>query len=90
MSNPIFVLLLTRLQTSKTDKYCQGLIRFICFAAAIQKEGCGADKVIAMLDGCQPQPGFVLIPFFLRFVSLFPDRSISRQALGPSGNMSDS
>lgn len=57
MSNPVFVLLLTRLQTSKTDKFCKGLIRFICFAAAIEKEGLDPDGVIAMLDNCQPQPG---------------------------------
>lgn len=60
MSNPVFVLLLTRLQGSKTDKFSQGLIRFICFAAAIEKEGLDADGVIAMLDGCQPQPGYVV------------------------------
>lgn len=57
MSNPVFVLLLTRLQTSKTEKFSHGLIRFICFAAAIEKPGLDADGVIAMLDGVQPQPG---------------------------------
>ncbi|GAA5979655.1 hypothetical protein JCM5350_003797 [Sporobolomyces pararoseus] len=57
LSIPIFVLLLTRLQGSKTDKFSQGLLKFICFAAAIQKEGLDADGAIGMLDGVQPQPG---------------------------------
>ncbi|GAA5874339.1 hypothetical protein JCM16303_005817 [Sporobolomyces ruberrimus] len=57
LSTPIFVLLLTRLQGSKTDKFSQGLLKFICFAAAIQKEGLDADGAIGMLDGVQPQPG---------------------------------
>lgn len=61
MSNPIFVLLLTRLQGSKTEKFSHGLMRFICFAAAIQKQGVTADGVIAMLDGVQPQPGSVTV-----------------------------
>lgn len=62
MSNPIFVLLLTRLQSSKTDKFCGGLIRFICFCVGIQKEGVTVDGVIGMLDRCQPQPGYVPLP----------------------------
>lgn len=57
MSNPVFMALLMRLQGSKTDKFSQGFLRFICFAAAIQKDGLDPDGVIAMLDGCQPQPG---------------------------------
>lgn len=63
MSNPVFVLLLTRLQGSKTDKFVQGLIKLICFACSIEKEGLSPDIVIAMLDGVQPQPGQVLISF---------------------------
>jgi len=57
LSTPIFVLLLTRLQASKTDKFSQGLLKFICFSAAVQKEGLDADGAIGMLDGVQPQPG---------------------------------
>lgn len=64
MSNPIFVLLLTRLQGSQTEKFSHGLLRFICFAAAIRKDGLDPDGVIAMLDGCQPQPGSVIAYFF--------------------------
>ncbi|KDE04885.1 hypothetical protein MVLG_04744 [Microbotryum lychnidis-dioicae p1A1 Lamole] len=68
MSNPVFMLLLTRLQTSKTDKFSQGLLRFICFMAAINKPGLDVDGVVRMLDGVQPQLGLfgqvllVLIP----------------------------
>jgi len=61
LSTPIFILLLTRLQTAKTDKFTQGLIRFLCFAAAIQKDDLGADRVIGFMDGVQPQPGCVAV-----------------------------
>ncbi|GAA6039444.1 hypothetical protein JCM8097_009549 [Rhodosporidiobolus ruineniae] len=57
MSSPVFVLLLTRLQTAKTDKFSQGLLRFICFAAAVQKQDLNPDAVVGFLDGVQPQPG---------------------------------
>ncbi|KAM0791591.1 hypothetical protein ACM66B_006034 [Microbotryomycetes sp. NB124-2] len=54
MSNPVFVLLLTRLQSGKTDKFSQGLLKLICFLAAINKPGVDTDGVIAMVDGVQP------------------------------------
>ncbi|KAK4047158.1 importin-alpha export receptor [Microbotryomycetes sp. JL201] len=54
MSNPVFVLLLTRLQGSKTDKFSQGLLKLICLLAAINKPGVDTDGVIAMVDGVQP------------------------------------
>lgn len=61
MSTPIFVLLLTRLQSSKTDKFSQGLLKFICFAAALQKSDLNPDMVVGFLDGVQPQPGCVVV-----------------------------
>lgn len=67
-SNPIFVLLLTRLQTSKTDKFSIGLVRFICFAGSIVRPGLDVESVVAMLDGCQAQPGYG--PFFLSLESI--------------------
>lgn len=54
MSSPVFVLLLTRLQGSKTDKFSQGLLKFIAFAAAIQKNDLTPDQVIGFVDGVQP------------------------------------
>lgn len=58
MSSPIFVLLLTRLQTAKTDKFSQGLLKLIAFAAAIQKSDLSPDQVVGFVDGVQP--GLVL------------------------------
>lgn len=57
MTTAVFMTLLIRLQGTKTDKFAQGFLRFICFACAINKDGLDPDGVIAMLDGCQPQPG---------------------------------
>ncbi|MBZ6398064.1 MAG: hypothetical protein LBF18_23950, partial [Pantoea sp.] len=54
MSSPIFVLLLTRLQTAKTDKFSQGLLKLIAFAAAIQKSDLSPDQVVGFVDGVQP------------------------------------
>lgn len=54
MSSPIFVLLLTRLQTAKTDKFSQGLLKLIAFAAAIQKSDLTPDQVVGFVDGVQP------------------------------------
>ncbi|SCV72042.1 BQ2448_4736 [Microbotryum intermedium] len=77
MSNPVFMLLLTRLQTSKTDKFSQGLLRFICFATAINKPGLDVDGVIQMLDGVQPQPGLFgqVLPVLLPEVQKAPEQS---------------
>lgn len=65
MSSPIFVLLLTRLQTAKTDKFSQGLLKLIAFAAAIQKSDLSPDQVVGFVDGVQP--GLVLF-FFARVI----------------------
>ncbi|ORY84121.1 putative importin-alpha export receptor [Leucosporidium creatinivorum] len=84
MSNPVFVLLLTRLQTSKTEKFSHGLIRFICFAAAIEKPGLDADGVIAMLDGVQPQPGLFaqVLPVLLPDIQKAPTKDRKIIAVG--------
>ncbi|GAA5820705.1 hypothetical protein JCM11251_003120 [Rhodosporidiobolus azoricus] len=84
MSTPIFVLLLTRLQTAKTDKFSQGLLRFICFAAAVQKDGWDADGVVGFLDGVQPQPGLFaqVLPVLLPEVQKAPTKDRKVIAVG--------
>ncbi|GAA5865792.1 hypothetical protein JCM8547_002779 [Rhodosporidiobolus lusitaniae] len=84
MSTPIFVLLLTRLQTAKTDKFSQGLLRFLCFASALQKDGLNADVVIGFLDGVQPQPGLFaqVIPVLLPEVQKAPTKDRKVIAVG--------
>ncbi|GAA6061481.1 hypothetical protein JCM10212_002560 [Sporobolomyces blumeae] len=84
LSTPIFVLLLTRLQGSKTDKFSQGLLKFICFAAAIQKDGLDADVAIGMLDGVQPQPGLFaqVLPVLLPEAQKVPTKDRKLVAVG--------
>ncbi|GAA5999813.1 hypothetical protein JCM10207_005923 [Rhodosporidiobolus poonsookiae] len=84
MSSPVFVLLLTRLQTAKTDKFSQGLLRFICFASAVQRDGLNADVVIGMLDGVQPQPGLFaqVLPVLLPEVQKAPTKDRKLIAVG--------
>ncbi|KAH8927183.1 hypothetical protein BT69DRAFT_1330631, partial [Atractiella rhizophila] len=54
---PLFTLLITRLTTSKTEKYQQKFIRFLFYAFSIEKPDLTGDDIIAGVDGCQPQPG---------------------------------
>ncbi|SCZ88440.1 BZ3500_MvSof-1268-A1-R1_Chr2-1g04412 [Microbotryum saponariae] len=84
MSNPVFMLLLTRLQTSKTDKFSQGLLRFICFMAAINKPGLDVDGVVRMLDGVQPQPGLFgqVLPVLFPEVQKAPEQNRKVIAVG--------
>jgi len=92
MSTPIFMLMLTRLQTNKTDKFIQGTLKFICFAAAIHKDGLDADGVVAMLDGCQPQPGLFgqVLPVLLAEVQKAPTKDRKLIAVGLSNLVSRS
>ncbi|KAI5479889.1 importin-alpha export receptor [Pseudohyphozyma bogoriensis] len=94
MSNPVFVLLLTRLQGNKTDKFTQGLLRFICFAASLQKDGGepNPDGVIAMLDGCQPQPGLFaqVLPVLLPEAQKAPTKDRKIIAVGLSNLLAKS
>ncbi|GAA5967687.1 hypothetical protein JCM11641_005736 [Rhodosporidiobolus odoratus] len=84
MSSPVFMLLLTRLQTAKTDKFSQGLLKFICFASAIQKDGLDADGVVGMMDGVQPQPGLFaqVLPILLPDAQKIPTKDRKLVAVG--------
>ncbi|KAM0752941.1 putative importin-alpha export receptor [Meredithblackwellia eburnea MCA 4105] len=86
MSNPAFMALLMRLQSSKTDKFSQGFLRLICFAASIEKPGLNADVVISLLDGCQPQPGLFsqVLPVLLPEVQKAPTKDRKIIAVGLS------
>ena len=48
------MLLLTRLQSSKTDKFTTGFVRLVGFTCAIQKEGIGTDWLISGFEAVQP------------------------------------
>jgi exportin-2 (importin alpha re-exporter) len=47
--------LLTRLQTSKTDKYVYHFTHLLLFTIAIDVQGLGPDYVISIVEDIQPQ-----------------------------------
>jgi exportin-2 (importin alpha re-exporter) len=47
--------LLTRMQTSKTDKFVYLFARFLLFTMAINVENLPPDYVISTIEGIQPQ-----------------------------------
>jgi exportin-2 (importin alpha re-exporter) len=47
--------LLTRMQTSKTDKYVYLFSHFLLFTMAINVNGLGPDYVISAVEEIQPQ-----------------------------------
>ncbi|KAF5323094.1 hypothetical protein D9611_009310 [Ephemerocybe angulata] len=51
---PIIMTLLTRLQSSKTDKYVYLLSRFLLFTLAANIEGFNPDMLISTVEGIQP------------------------------------
>ncbi len=54
----IFVLLLTRLTSSKTSQFTHGFLCFICTLFVIQKPGFTVDDIIGTLDSIQATPLF--------------------------------
>jgi hypothetical protein len=59
----ILITLLTRLQTSKTDKYVYLFAYFILYTTTIQVNGLDADAVISATE--EVQPGYAFISFLL-------------------------
>ncbi|KAF9816482.1 hypothetical protein IEO21_04087 [Rhodonia placenta] len=51
----LLVNLLTRMQTSKTDKYVYNFVYFLAFTMAINVDGLGPDYVISSVEEIQPQ-----------------------------------
>lgn len=51
----LMVTLLTRMQTSKTDKYVYHFVYFLTFTMAIPVEGLGPDYVISSVEEIQTQ-----------------------------------
>lgn len=51
---PIFLTLLTRLQTSKTDLYVYNFVYFLMYCMAVQTDGLTPDVVIGAMESMQP------------------------------------
>ena len=62
----IFVTLLTRLQTSKTDNYVYHFVYFLLYTMAIQVEGLSPDLVIGAME--EIQSGYIFGPWLLFFL----------------------
>jgi exportin-2 (importin alpha re-exporter) len=56
---PIFLMLLTRMQANKTDKFVYLFARFILYTMAINKEGFTPDQIIGAIE--EIQSGFVML-----------------------------
>lgn len=52
---PVLINLLTRMQTSKTDKYVYLFTYFLLFTMAIQVDGLTPDYLIGTIEQIQPQ-----------------------------------
>ncbi len=51
----LIVTLLTRMQTSKTDKYVYHFVYFLGFCLAINSEGLTPDYIVGEIEAIQPQ-----------------------------------
>ena len=51
----VVTMLLTRLQTSKTDKYTYYFVYFIAYTMAIDAPGLGPDFMVGAVEQVQPQ-----------------------------------
>ena len=51
---PVIVTLLTRMQTSKTDKYVYHFVYFLLFSMAINVDGLSPDYVVGAVEEVQP------------------------------------
>ena len=52
---PLVLALLTRMQTSKTDKYVYYFVYFFAFCLAIDTDGLTPDYVVSEVEAIQPQ-----------------------------------
>lgn len=53
-AKPLFITLLTRMQSTKTSEYVYYFSRFILYTLAIQVKGLGPDFIIKAFEGIQP------------------------------------
>jgi len=51
----VFALILTRLQTSKTARYSQAFLNFVCLLVTMNKPGFGPSELIGVFDSLQPK-----------------------------------
>ncbi|EGN91830.1 hypothetical protein SERLA73DRAFT_100047 [Serpula lacrymans var. lacrymans S7.3] len=75
--------LLTRMQTSKTDKYVYLFSHFFLFTMSIDVEGLGPDYVISTVEEVQPQLwSQILINFIVPQISKMPHKDRKVAAIG--------
>ncbi|KAJ8595722.1 Cse1-domain-containing protein [Rhizopogon salebrosus TDB-379] len=80
---PIVMTLLTRMQTSKTDKYIYLFSHFLLFTMAIDVDGLGPDYVISSVEEIQPQLwSQILVNFIVPQVPKMPHKDRKVAAVG--------
>ncbi|KAJ3756512.1 CAS/CSE protein [Lentinula raphanica] len=79
----IMLIVLTRMQNSKTDKFVHLLTRFLLFIMAANREGLGPDYVIELFETIQPRLwGQILTNFMLPLVPKMPTKERKMTAVG--------
>jgi len=80
---PIFLMLLTRMQANKTDKFVYLFTRFILYTMAINKEGFTPDQTVGAIE--EIQPGLwsnILNNFVIPEAPKFPPKDRKLAAIG--------
>ncbi|KAJ4471965.1 CAS/CSE protein [Lentinula aciculospora] len=79
----IMLIVLTRMQNSKTDKFVHLLTRFILFIMSANKESLGPDYVIEIFESIQPRLwGQILTSFVLPLVPKMPPKERKMTSVG--------
>ncbi|KAG1861107.1 CAS/CSE protein [Suillus subalutaceus] len=79
----VVMTLLTRMQTSKTDKYVYLFSHFLLFTMAINVDGLGPDYVISAIEEIQPQLwSQILVNFIVPQVPKMPHKDRKVAAVG--------
>ncbi|KAF8452427.1 CAS/CSE protein [Boletus edulis BED1] len=88
---PLVMTLLTRMQTSKTDKYAYHFTYFLLLTMAIDVAGMGPDYVIATVEEIQPQLwSQILMGFVIPQVPKMPHKNRKVTAVGLTRMLTES
>ncbi|KAH7929305.1 Cse1-domain-containing protein [Leucogyrophana mollusca] len=87
----LIMTLLTRMQTSKTDKYVYLFSQFLLFTMAINVDGLGPDYVISTIEEIQPQLwSQILVNFIVPQVPKMPHKDRKVAAVGLTRMLTES
>jgi len=88
---PLVMILLTRIQTSKTDKYVYHFTHFLLFVMAIDVPGMGPDYIISTVEEIQPQLwSQILTGFVVPQIAKMPHKDRKVVAVGLTRMLTES